>query len=252
MGTWGAGLFSDDEACDIRDGYCSLIGSGMSPAAASRKLEEDWSGLLQSGLVPHFWLALAAAQMQLGSLEDEVKNKALAEIEAGHDLQRWSQPKDKGQRKRVLKALKEKITTFQPTGKPGKLPFVEQTAFKRGDTFSYGMKDGRRVVFRVVGVFSDAGGSFPWVELCDWIGHEVPQPAAIEALPFRHCWHLENRSSQFLLMAGSARGYPAARIAMVAQGLAITRQPFHPSTEKMLYWKELDGFLTNAFADRNH
>jgi hypothetical protein len=250
MGTWGTGLFSDDEACDIRDEYGVLIAKGMSPAQASRKLEEDRSELLESGLVPHFWLALAATQMKLGSLEDDVKNKALAEIEAGHDLERWSQSKDKAQRKRMLKALKEKITTFQPTGKTGKLPFVEQTTSKRGDAFSYGMKDGRRVVFRVVGVYSDAGGSFPWVELCDWIGHDVPQPTAIEALPFRHCWYLNNRSSQFLLMAGNARGYPAARITLIGEGLTITRQPFHPSTEKMLSWKELDTFLVNSFSDR--
>ena len=47
MGAWGTGLYSDDEACDVRDRFLDLVGEGRSSIPqATDILCEEWSSVI--------------------------------------------------------------------------------------------------------------------------------------------------------------------------------------------------------------
>lgn len=76
MGTWGVGIFSDDLAADIRDGYRDHLGDGLSgPDATDRVLAAHAEALDDPEEGPVAWLALAAAQLQVGRLEERVRER---------------------------------------------------------------------------------------------------------------------------------------------------------------------------------
>ena len=80
MGTWGTGIFSDDNAADLRDDYRDFIGDGLSSPEATDRLLAEWGSSLsrEPEYAATFWLALAVTQWKCGRLEDRVKAKALA------------------------------------------------------------------------------------------------------------------------------------------------------------------------------
>ena len=47
MGVWGTGLFSDDEACDVRDHYRELLEDGVEDAAATQLTLEKFRAYLE-------------------------------------------------------------------------------------------------------------------------------------------------------------------------------------------------------------
>jgi hypothetical protein len=74
MGAWGTAIFSDDDACDVRDGYRQLVTDGLTGPAATNRLLLEWKEVLaDEDDGPLFWLALAATQWQFGRLEARVK-----------------------------------------------------------------------------------------------------------------------------------------------------------------------------------
>src|SRR5262245_60405280 len=119
MGTWGAALFSDDLAADVREDFRELIAEGNSASKATKTLSAEYKESLadpEESLI--FWLALAATQWDLGVLESKVKAKALRIIKDGAELERWAEDKKLMQRRAgVLVKLKEKLSSPQPTPK---------------------------------------------------------------------------------------------------------------------------------------
>jgi hypothetical protein len=90
MGAWGAAIFSDDLAADLRDEFTDLIAQGLSTTAATKHLVSEYEETLDdSDDSAVFWLALAATQHQLGRLTARVKNKAIQIIDSGADLARY-------------------------------------------------------------------------------------------------------------------------------------------------------------------
>jgi hypothetical protein len=246
MGVWGTGIFQDDDACDIRDKYLDLVAGGRSGQEATRLVVEEWQGLLAAGHVPTFWLALAAVQQQCGRLEDEAKRKALEIIDGGSDLEPWLEdnPQLAGRRRAILHKLKAKLVG--PQGPPRKLRkrFRDVGKFKRGDAVSYQLECGRFVLFRILGAYEDTGGVYPWAEICDWIGEEIPSAAAIEGLPFRRWAGL----TQWMLIRKKASDYSGPRVCIVAEGLQGLRPAWtNFDGSKVIYWKELDAFLRDCF-----
>src|SRR4051812_18604342 len=112
MGAWDTAIFSDDVAADVREDWRDLILDGVDAAAASQKLIDDYAPARQDpDDAPVFWLALAAAQMETGRLQDDARDRALAVIDAGGDVQRWQQedPALGRQREKVLTRLADKL-----------------------------------------------------------------------------------------------------------------------------------------------
>ena len=88
MGAWGTSLFSDDVACDIRDHYRQLIEDGVEDATATKVTVEKFRGYLEEpgGIA---WLALAVTQSKIGRLDAEIRDRALAVLDQGADLEVW-------------------------------------------------------------------------------------------------------------------------------------------------------------------
>jgi Domain of unknown function (DUF4259) len=110
MGAWGAGIFDDDFALDIKGDYEDVLGSGLSHEVATKTLMERYKDALgdaeESGV---FWLALAAIQLGHGALVKDVKAKALGVIDSDSDLLRWEDSADAAKRKQVLEQLKSQL-----------------------------------------------------------------------------------------------------------------------------------------------
>ena len=117
MGTWGAGIFGSDTACDVRDAYRIALEDGLDDLAAQQHVLEQFADVLNSEIWndrPQVWLALAKAEWQLGRLDEQVKAQALAVIDQGHDLATWEGSDLYGYRGAVLRLLRQQLTTPPP------------------------------------------------------------------------------------------------------------------------------------------
>ena len=81
MSSTGPAIFDDDLACDVRDSYRKLLEERVADDEATRRSIEDWAefGFDEESV---FWLALAAAQSQLGRLHQNVRQRALEVIDS--------------------------------------------------------------------------------------------------------------------------------------------------------------------------
>src|SRR3954452_16121241 len=82
MGAWGTGIFSDDEALDIRAAFRELIAAGRSPQDATAEILVAYEMAEPDG--PDdcpAWLALAVTQWKMGRVVDHVRDTALRAIE---------------------------------------------------------------------------------------------------------------------------------------------------------------------------
>jgi hypothetical protein len=113
LGVWGTGLFSDDVACDIRDHYRQLLEDGVEDSDATRLTLEKFERYLEEpdGVA---LIAFAVTQSKLGRLEPDVRDRALAIIDAGADLAVWEQenPKLLPKRRAVLEKARAQRSRF--------------------------------------------------------------------------------------------------------------------------------------------
>jgi hypothetical protein len=110
MGTWGTKIFEDDTSADVRLDFIRLLRAGTSPNMATHLVLGEWSRLLDdSYAAPPIWLGLAATQLKLRCLHPWVRARALHVIESGADLRRWKEHTDKADRRRVVRAFRNRI-----------------------------------------------------------------------------------------------------------------------------------------------
>jgi hypothetical protein len=246
MGAWGAGVFSDDTACDVRDNYLDLIGDGMSGVEATKKLLHEWSGTLDDpDEGPVFWLALAATQWKNGRLEDLVLQRALIIIDSGTDLARWeANSRNYKARQKVLENLRAQLTSPQPPEKRISKRFRHSNDWPVGDLISYQLVSRRLVLFRVIGHHSDKGGTAPICELLDWVGDKLPK--TLVTLGVRS--GAESRPGHPLtqLMIGRARAKerPDDRLCQIGVNLKPSQKP---SQYTVTLWRHLDAVLKKDF-----
>jgi hypothetical protein len=188
LGTWGTGIFGNDLAADVRAQYRSLMAEGATGPDATDGVLGEWGGLAdddEDGV--HIWLALAATQTQLGRLEDRVRDRALAIIDAGADLRLWQEdsPEDVPARRRALELLRQKLVGPQPAPRRVRKQAPMKPKFAPGDIVAYRLDDGRSLLIRAVGHDADArtGDTVAVVEVADWVGTEIPEERITAALP---------------------------------------------------------------------
>lgn len=111
MGIWGAKLYEDDLALDIKDEYIEKLKQGKSDEEALKEIiEENTEVIEDEDEGPVFWLALADTMWKKGRLTEKVKKEALLGIEK--NLKQWKEEassKEYAQRKRELENFKLKI-----------------------------------------------------------------------------------------------------------------------------------------------
>jgi len=206
IGTWGPAIFSDDTACDVRDDWREFVGDGLSaPQATDKLLAQLGDAIDDPDDRPVIWLALAATQWKAGRLEDRVKEQALAIIDGGADLQRWTEnPALLKKRKAVLTKLREQLAS--PPARPVRIRKVTKSTceWAPGEVVAYTLRSGRFVLFRVLGLNTDKGGVHPDCQFYDWIGKEIPGARVIKGLRFK--------VGAAMICGGGKKGYPADRL----------------------------------------
>lgn len=81
MGTWSEEIFGSDAACDVRDEYRERVTAGVDAKRAVAHIKKEFSEQLRDSDEKWIvWIALAAAELEAGSVLDEVREKALKGI----------------------------------------------------------------------------------------------------------------------------------------------------------------------------
>ena len=195
MGAWGTGLYQDDTTCDIKDDYITYLKVGMTNEEATRKIieENDWCFEYEDeGAL--LWFALADTQWKYGRLLDEVKEKAIECIDSGVDLEKWREEDEKlcEKRKKVLEALKERLSSEQPPEKKITKLRMLRARWKVGDILLYQILNEelkehkwykKYILLKVVEIKRSNIGSLPIdiyyneedvLGLYNWIGNQKP------------------------------------------------------------------------------
>jgi len=245
MGAWATGLFSDDTACDVRDGYRELVADGLSSPEATDHLVAEWADQLSDPDVgPVFWLALAATQWRCGRLEARVKKRAIGIINDGTDLARWQGVDLVRKRSGVLSRLKKQLETPQPPEKRIQKRFKDHTEWETGDVVSYRLQSGQLALFRVIGYNTDRGGKSPICELLDWSGKSTPEENVIGQLGFRRGEGNWQDVTQFMVGRLKETELPKDRVEVV---MRQTKPYQKPGSCMIFLWTNLDNDLDKFF-----
>lgn len=246
MGTWGAGIFDDDDAADVKEDYRNLVAEGNSGQQATDILLQKWKSDLDNTV---FWLALAATQWRCGRLEDRVKSRALQIIESEADLERWKQAGDRNalrKRTAALEHLRTQLISPQPRQTKIKKPFRSTTDWERGELIAYKLQSGKWIIFRVLGVKGDKGGMYPVCEILDWVGDSIPDSSELYGVPVRRCVGVHEREKpQLDIGKASAREYPEDRITRLNIKIEPEQQIGLP--RGFTLWRYLDKHLSVRF-----
>jgi hypothetical protein len=175
MGAWGTDILDDDETSDLRGGLEDLLVDGVSPTDASAKVVLDWDlslldtdeeGRLRNG---RLWLALAVAQHEFGVLQPDVRDRAIAFVEAGGDVADFETEYQAARRSALRKAAKLLMSKPKKVRLPEKFK-AQRTAWQLGDVLGYRLRSGRWIVVRVVGISESGSSRDAHVELLAWQG----------------------------------------------------------------------------------
>jgi hypothetical protein len=169
-------------ACDVRNYYRELLEDGVEDDAAARLTVEKFGPYLEEsdGIA---LLAFAITQSKVGRLDPDIRDRALAVLNRGADLEMWEQdnPKLVPKRRAVLEKARAQLTGPQPPRKRLRPPKRISSGLTAGDVLALALP--RRVtLLRVVCVHSHRLGETPVLEELDFEGTEVPARDALEHL----------------------------------------------------------------------
>lgn len=188
MGAWGTKLFDDDEAADLRASYRTYLADAQSDAGATDLSAQSFGATLERpGESTSFWLALGSIQWQLGRLDPRVRQACLGIIDEGTDLARWSDPKDRARRERVLAELRARLLSPLPAAKPMPKPIPTQLpGWEPGEVIGRRLPNGKYALIHVLGyqLWSAFKVKAPKVSVLGWFGDSEPDLAALPNLTY--------------------------------------------------------------------
>ncbi|RKN18958.1 hypothetical protein D7147_16285 [Micromonospora musae] len=193
MGAWGPGLFSDDTACDVRDEYREMLEDGLDDDEATQWMLDAYADALDDpDEATSVWLALAVTQSKLGRLDPRVRERAVAAIDKGADLARWSEtPRLAAKRRDVLDKARAQLTGPQPQREKVRPPSRHVTDLQPGDVLSYRAVNGNLVLLRVAHIDDERHSVAPVLVALDFTGTRMPPQPELDSLadksstPFR-------------------------------------------------------------------
>ena len=139
MGAWGAKLYENDTALDIKDRFDDLR-KGKTVEKITKELINEYDCALDDIYeAPTFWFTLADTQWNLGQLSPEVKEQALTWLDKGGDLAIWQEknPLLAVTREKVLAELRQKLNSPQPPKKKMSQRRPYCCEWQIGDVFAY-------------------------------------------------------------------------------------------------------------------
>lgn len=189
MGTWGAAIFSDDLAADIRGDWKDAIAKGISPAEATDRLLAKYDDSIRDpDEGPRVWFALAAVQAATGRLQPEVRDKALDLIDRGGDVALFAGEDAKLGTQRAVVLEKLAATLRGPQKAPTKLvqPKPRESPVAIGDLLRVRAAAGPARYFLVTGLTDGwpPGTRWPVMVGLLWDEDRDPTPAEVASLPF--------------------------------------------------------------------
>ena len=251
MGAWGTEIFDDDVACDVREDYAELLGSGVRKSEATRRVLEEYEDELEdSEDRASLWIALAAAQLEFGPLDPKIKEMALAIIESGEDLASWqargASSEDIQKRQRALTELGKQLRGPDPPPRAVKPSptSVQRAAWPIGDVLSYRTRQGSYVALRILDHYSDADGEAVIAGLFDWRGNEPPTAETVEDLPVKVIVYDPDesdieRDEGFILFQDADKELPTDRLELIASGFPR----YTPPEPRAADWSELEELI---------
>ena len=232
LGCVGNGLFSDDVACDVRDHYRQLLEDGVEDGDATRLTVEAFREYLEesSGIA---LLAFAVTQSKLGRLDPDIRDRALAVLDRGADLEMWERdnPKLLPKRRAMLEKARAQLTGQQPLRRRLRPPKRISSGLAAGDVLALALP--RRVVLlRVVRVRSHRLGETPVLEELDFEGTEVPPRDALERLGPKSQGPDRPRATPCHRTRGSSHSSCSASIGRVPVSGRCRRSALAPATRR--------------------
>lgn len=115
MGAWGARIYEDDVALDIRHDFIVQLAEGTVVDDIERMVEEENIEADDVGDNDVVWLALCCVELETGTLTDKVKHAALEVIQSGRQHERWlteAGKDDAAARKRELTLVRKYIESY--------------------------------------------------------------------------------------------------------------------------------------------
>lgn len=243
MGTWGTGLFSDDLAADVREGFRDLIGEGLTTEAAVSRLRKEYkSSLRDPDEESVFWLALADTGWRLGRLEDAIVKNALRVIDSGQDLARWKDVADRKRREKVLAKLRTKLQSPPPAPKRVAKTLKSANEWGIGEVIGFRLLSGRWVLLRVIGHHEDRGGKTAVCELLNWTGESLNSLPRVDQLPIR-TQAAPSQTSQFLFQEPRSK---RDQLRVVRTGI-VSKCAQQPGGYTVFVWPFVDRLFRDVF-----
>ena len=185
MGTWGAGLYQNDVATDVRDTYRNVRKLGFSGAELAA-IVLDTVGVTaakdEDGQVAH--LALADLLWGDGTLPAALKQASLRLIKESALPLRFEDDASRGKQRKMLDALAAKLSAPQPAAKAKKPPYIEQCDFAIGEVLACPLPRGKWALLRVIAYHTRFRGKSPICETLAWNIAAIPPAAKIKNLRF--------------------------------------------------------------------
>lgn len=144
MGAWGTAVFSDDGACDVRDGFRELVAEGFSSEDATARLVSEYQLRAEDSDCGAEWIGLAVTQWKAGRLLDWVRDRALQAIAAESEAL-WTDPADWRKRQKVLASTVAMLNSPQRQAVKIKREVVPESPFAAGDVVRFTLDSGREV-----------------------------------------------------------------------------------------------------------
>jgi hypothetical protein len=182
MSAEGVGLYQDDTGHDVRAEFREYVSEGLTPGAATKKVEDGWQEVLRDeDVYCAFYLALADTQWRLGRLVPRVRETAISLIESGRDLRRWeySVPFHR-KRQTVLEQLRKRLVSEPPATKRVRNARAFRTDLYAGDLIHYKAEDGQGYWIGILGAAEHNGSRYAIAWLVNWDGNEsnaLPPPS---------------------------------------------------------------------------
>jgi hypothetical protein len=188
MGIWGAGLFENDDAADLRSDYRAYLADAQSDAGATDSIARDYGASRDRlGDTTSFWLALASVQWRIGRLDPRVKAAALAIVDSGVDLAQWEHSPQRKKRRAVLTKLRDMLAGPMPAAKPLPKPLPVQLAgWNFSEVVGYRTAQGKYVLLHVLGyrAWSSVSVRAPIVTILNWFAETAPGEDDVDRLSY--------------------------------------------------------------------
>lgn len=172
MGTWGAGLYENDTALDVKGEFEEYYQRGMAVQEITDRLMQEYADILEDAdEAPLFWFALADTQYHFGVLLPLVRESALTWLQMVRARLENEPVCDTDKARIMLDRLQKELHAPLPPEKKAKKKRLYTCQWKLEDVFAYQLESDMAKEMGLAGRYF----LIQKVDECMWYpGHIVP------------------------------------------------------------------------------